>query len=66
MAQRNRATTRIHILAAQTQDLGVGFDDGGEGFVEFPDGDVFFFEAGLRKEFLDARGGGDGEVDWVC
>jgi hypothetical protein len=54
MAQRNRATARIHILAAQTQDLGVGFDDGGKGFVEFPDGDVFFFETGLGEEFLDA------------
>jgi hypothetical protein len=42
MTQRNGATARIHILAAQTQDLGVGFDDGGKGFVKFPDGDVGF------------------------
>lgn len=65
MAQSDSSSARIDIVRSQTEDLGVGFDDGGEGLVEFPDRDVFFLQTGLGKEFFDTRGGGDGEVDWV-
>jgi hypothetical protein len=68
VAKRNSSSTWVDIVSAQTEDLGIGFDDGGKGFVELPDGDVFFFEAGLLEELLDAGGGSDGEVDgiWWC
>jgi hypothetical protein len=66
VAERNRASSWVDIIGTETKDLGVGFDDHGEGFVELPDGDVFLLEAGLLEELLDAGGGGDGEVDGVC
>jgi hypothetical protein len=40
MSQSNSSTPRVYIVGAETKDLGVGLDDGGEGFVELPDGDV--------------------------
>lgn len=65
MSQRNSASSRVDVVASETEDLGVGFDDGGKGFVELPDGDVVLFQAGLFEEFLDAGCRGDGEVDGV-
>lgn len=66
MAQRNGATTRVHVVVTQSEDLAVGFDDGCECLVEFPHGDIGFGEAGLLEELLDDSGGRDGEVDRVC
>jgi len=65
VSQRNSASSWIDVVASQAEDLGVGLDDGGEGLVEFPDGDVFLFKAGLFEELFNAGGGGDGEVDGV-
>jgi hypothetical protein len=65
VAQRNRASSRVHIVSAEPKDLGVRFDDCGEGLVEFPNRNVFLLEAGLLQQFFDARGRGNGEVDWV-
>ena len=65
MTECDGSSARVDVVGSETKDLGVGFDDSGESFVEFPDGDVFFLQAGLREEFIDAGGGGDGEVDWV-
>lgn len=42
VAQRNSSSTGVDVVRAQAENLGVGFDDGGEGFVELPDGNVFF------------------------
>jgi hypothetical protein len=47
VAQRNRASSRVHIVSAEPEDLGIRFDDCGEGLVEFPDGNVFLLETGL-------------------
>jgi hypothetical protein len=49
VAQRNCATPRVHIVSAQSKDLGIRFDDSGESFVEFPDRNVFLLQAGLLK-----------------
>jgi hypothetical protein len=51
VAQRNGAAARVHLVIVQADQLAVCFDDGGEGLVEFPDGDVGLGEAGLREEF---------------
>jgi hypothetical protein len=61
----NSTSPWVDVVGTQTEDLGVGFDDGSEGLVELPDGDVFLLEPGLLEQFLDAGGGGDGEVDGV-
>jgi hypothetical protein len=61
----NGASPWVHVVCTQTEDLGVCFDDGCEGFVELPDGDVVLGKTGLLEEFLDAGSGGDGEVDGV-
>ena len=42
MSQRNSAASWVDVLRAQTEDLSIGLDDGGKGFVEFPDGNVRF------------------------
>jgi len=65
VAEGNRAAAGVHVGGFEAEDLGVGFDDGGEGFVEFPDGDVAWGEFGLGEELLDAGCGRDGEVDGV-
>lgn len=65
MTERDGASAWVHVVSAEPKDLGVGFDDGSERFVELPDGDVFLFEAGLREQLLDAGGWCDGEVDGV-
>jgi len=40
VSQRNSTSPWVYVVGAETEDLGVGLDDGGEGFVELPDGDV--------------------------
>lgn len=66
MTQRNSSSTRVDVVRAEAKDLRVGLDDGSERLVELPDGDVFLLEAGLFEKLLDAGGGRDGKVDWVC
>ena len=65
MSQCDSSSSWVYIVLTETEDLGVGFDHGGEGFVELPDGDVFLLQAGLLEELLDARCGGDGEVNGI-
>jgi hypothetical protein len=68
VAERNGTTSGIDVIGTETEDLGVGLDDGRKGFVEFPDGNVRLGESGLGEELFYACGGGDGEVDgiWGC
>jgi hypothetical protein len=66
VSERNGSTSWVHVVGPKPDDLGVGFDDGGEGLVELPDGDVFFLQAGLLEELLDDRRGRDGKIDGVC
>jgi hypothetical protein len=40
VSQSNSSTPWVYVVGAETEDLGVSLDDGGEGFVELPDGDV--------------------------
>ena len=40
MSQSNSTTPWVYVIGAETENLGVGLDHGGEGFVELPDGDV--------------------------
>ena len=40
MTQCDGATSGINIVNPEAEDLGVGFNYGGEGFVELPDGNV--------------------------
>jgi hypothetical protein len=49
VTERNSSSSWVHIVSSKTDNLGVGYDDGGEGFVELPDGDVFFLQAGLLE-----------------
>lgn len=65
VTKRNSSTPGVDVVGAETEDFGVGLDDGGKGFVELPDGDVFLLQTGLLQKLLDAGGGGDGEVDGV-
>jgi hypothetical protein len=65
VSKSNSSSPGVYIIGTETENLGVGFDDGGEGFVELPDGDVVLWETGLLEKLLDTGGGGDGEVDGV-
>jgi hypothetical protein len=65
VSERNRSSSWVDVVSSETEDLGVGLDDGGEGLVELPDGDVLLLQAGLLEQLLDAGCGGDGEVDGV-
>jgi hypothetical protein len=40
VSKSNSSSPGVYIIGTETENLGVGFDDGGEGFVELPDGDV--------------------------
>jgi hypothetical protein len=66
MSKCNGSSSWVHIVGPKTDNLGVGFDDGGEGFIELPDGDVFFLQTRLLEKLCDDGGGCDGEVDGVC
>jgi hypothetical protein len=66
VAECNGTSAWVHVVGTKADDFRVGFDDGGEGFVELPDGDVFFLQTRLLEELLDDGCGGDGEVDGVC
>jgi hypothetical protein len=61
----NSTSSWVDIVGTESQDLGVGFDDGSEGLVELPDGNVLFLEPGLLEQLLDAGCGCDREVDGV-
>lgn len=65
MSQRNGSAPGVDIVGAQSQNLGIRLDHGGEGLVELPDGDVGLGQAGLLEHDGDDLGGGDGEVDGV-
>lgn len=65
VSKGNGSTPRVHVGGLKTQDLCIGFDDGGKGLVEFPDRDVFFGKSGLLQELLDARGGCDGKINRI-
>ena len=40
MTQSNSTTSWVHIVRAETKDLGIGLDNGSKGLVELPDSDV--------------------------
>jgi hypothetical protein len=65
VSQRNGASSRVDVVASEAEDLGIGFDDGGEGLVEFPDSNVLLFQAGLFEKLFNAGCWGDGEVDGI-
>jgi len=62
VSQCNSSSPWVHVVDTKTEDLRVGFDDGGEGFVELPNGNVFFLEAGLLEQLFNAGGGCDWEI----
>jgi hypothetical protein len=40
VAKCNSSSSGVDVVGSQTEDLGVGFDDGGESLVELPNGNV--------------------------
>jgi hypothetical protein len=40
VTQSNSTTSWVYIVRAETEDLGIRLDDGGESLVELPDGNV--------------------------
>lgn len=65
VSQRDGTTSWVHVVGAETEDLGVGLDDRSKGLIELPDGDVFFGKTGFSKELLNTGGRCDREVDGV-
>jgi len=65
VAQRDGAAARIDVVDAEAEDLRVGLDDGGEGLVELPHGDVLLLQAGARQHQGHDLGRRHGEVDGV-
>lgn len=65
MSQRNSSASRIHILHAQIEDLGVRLDHGSKSFVEFPHGNIRLRQTRLLEELLDHGSGSNREVNWI-
>jgi hypothetical protein len=65
MSEGDSSSAWVDVVRSETENLGIGLDNGSESFVEFPDGDVFFLEPGLLEELLDAGCRSDREVDGI-
>jgi hypothetical protein len=66
MTQGDSATSRVDIINTEAENLSVCFDDGSEGLVKLPYGNVGFGEARLGEELLNYGGWGDRKVDGIC
>ena len=65
MTESDSTAPTIHIVHAETQDFGIGFDDCGKRLVELPDGNVGFRQVRLFQELLYHSSGGNREVDRI-
>jgi hypothetical protein len=65
MSECDSAASGVNVLDPKAENLGVGFDDCGEGFVELPNTDIRLLEAGLGEEFLYRCGRCNWEINGI-